>query len=198
MKEDLRVIKTRKALHEAILRLITKNDINKITIKEICDEALVNRMTFYKYYEDKYHLLNDVLQSCLKNTLPRKWEDTNLTSWDEFFSEYYSILFRIIDAIGQNKDLLNIYNTNNNIQIHKVIHDVLYMYMSSVIPQLGIKLDRPTNKILCSFMAGGCVSVLAYWAQNQENISKDSLIDYVKNIFLLAIVPKFELVDKEK
>ncbi len=197
MKEDLRVAKTRRALHTAILNLVTKQDINKITIKDICDEALINRMTFYKYYEDKYHLLNNVLQECLEKTIPRTLEDANLTSWEEFFSKEYSVLFRMIDTIGENKELLNIYKKNNNMQIHKVIYDVLYMYISNMIPQFELKLDRSSNEILCSFLAGGCASALAYWAKNQDTVSNEEMNEYVKNIFLSVFVPKLELVDKE-
>ena len=59
-KEDLRIQKTRRELRQAMVKLLEEMPIEKISVTEICDQALVNRMTFYKYYEDKYTLLNDL------------------------------------------------------------------------------------------------------------------------------------------
>ncbi|MBR6289624.1 MAG: TetR/AcrR family transcriptional regulator, partial [Acholeplasmatales bacterium] len=60
-KEDIRIQKTRRDLRKAILDLITEKSIEKISVKEICDKAMVNRITFYKYYEDKFTLLDDTI-----------------------------------------------------------------------------------------------------------------------------------------
>lgn len=57
-KTDLRVLKTRKLLYEALLNLMEKNEFESITIQQLADEAMINRATFYLHYVDKYELLN--------------------------------------------------------------------------------------------------------------------------------------------
>ncbi len=59
MKEDLRVFRTKKLLRNSIIELAIHQSkkLEDITVQEICDEALVHRTTFYRYYKDKYDLL---------------------------------------------------------------------------------------------------------------------------------------------
>src|SRR5215471_3654006 len=54
---DLRVRRTHKLLWEALMALMAERAFEEITVKEICDQAMVHRTTFYKHYEDKYALL---------------------------------------------------------------------------------------------------------------------------------------------
>ena len=56
-KEDLRIIKTHKALTSAMFRQLSHRSFEKITVNDLCEEALVSRATFYVYFRDKYDLL---------------------------------------------------------------------------------------------------------------------------------------------
>ncbi len=57
-KEDLRVRRTRKALQEALISLTAEKGFANVTIRDISERAMVNRATFYRYYRDKYDLLD--------------------------------------------------------------------------------------------------------------------------------------------
>src|SRR5215471_1814410 len=54
---DLRVRRTHKLLWEALMAELSQRPFEEITVKEICERAMVHRTTFYKHYEDKYALL---------------------------------------------------------------------------------------------------------------------------------------------
>ena len=56
MKNDRRIRRTRAAIQSAFLKLIFEKDINKITIKELCERADINKSTFYLHYQDIYDL----------------------------------------------------------------------------------------------------------------------------------------------
>src|SRR6201988_3315043 len=56
-QEDLRVRRTHKLLWEALMAELTLRPFEEITVREICERAMVHRSTFYKHYEDKYALL---------------------------------------------------------------------------------------------------------------------------------------------
>ena len=47
-------------LKNALMQLLEKKPIEKITIYELCDTAQINRTTFYKYYGSQYGLLSDI------------------------------------------------------------------------------------------------------------------------------------------
>lgn len=64
-KTDLRIIKTRRQIHQALLENLKENSFQKITVDMLCRSALINRSTFYKYYLDKYDLLDKFLGQVL-------------------------------------------------------------------------------------------------------------------------------------
>ena len=53
---DLRIEKTKKAIRNAFIELRTKKPLEKITVKELCALACINKSTFYSHYEDIYAL----------------------------------------------------------------------------------------------------------------------------------------------
>ena len=67
MKEDLRIKKTKKALRESLVELIKEKHLEKISVMEICEKALVNRVTFYSHYKDKLELFNDIIKEVTLN-----------------------------------------------------------------------------------------------------------------------------------
>src|SRR5215510_5102896 len=59
---DLRVRRTHKFLWEALMVELSERPFEAITVKDICERAMVHRTTFYKHYEDKYALLERGMQ----------------------------------------------------------------------------------------------------------------------------------------
>lgn len=53
-KRDLRVQKTYMALFQSFQDLLTQKSFEKLTVREICDRAMVRTATFYKHFTDKY------------------------------------------------------------------------------------------------------------------------------------------------
>lgn len=55
---DKRVIRTKKAIKEALFRIMEEKDISSISISELTQEANINRRTFYTHY----HNITDILE----------------------------------------------------------------------------------------------------------------------------------------
>src|SRR5512139_4063861 len=58
-KQDRRSRRTRQALVEALLALLTAKNYDEISINDIVDRANVGRSTFYAHYQDKDDLLRN-------------------------------------------------------------------------------------------------------------------------------------------
>jgi AcrR family transcriptional regulator len=54
-------------LKDSFIRLLEKKDISQITIKELCEDADVNRATFYAHYADPYDLMKKIQDELLEN-----------------------------------------------------------------------------------------------------------------------------------
>lgn len=59
--QDLRIVRTRKMLREAMITLAIQKGFNSVTVNDIVELAMVNRATFYRHYQDKYDLVESYL-----------------------------------------------------------------------------------------------------------------------------------------
>ena len=75
--EDLRVVKTIESIKAAFEELICEKDYEKITVKELCDRARINKKTFYHYYETLDFLLAE-LQTELSSSYLERIKDFSL------------------------------------------------------------------------------------------------------------------------
>ncbi|WP_412518595.1 TetR/AcrR family transcriptional regulator [Staphylococcus simulans] len=72
---DLRVIKTKRALSESLFHLLSEKLFSTITVNMICDNALVHRTTFYKHFYDKYDLLSYLITNLTKEYFEKDISD---------------------------------------------------------------------------------------------------------------------------
>lgn len=49
---DLRIQKTLREIRKAFLSLASEKPLESITVKELCDRALINKATFYSHYDN--------------------------------------------------------------------------------------------------------------------------------------------------
>lgn len=64
-KSDARVRYTRRVIKESFLTLLRGKPVNKITVKEVCEAAGLNRATFYAHYSDCFALLESIERELL-------------------------------------------------------------------------------------------------------------------------------------
>lgn len=68
MKEiDLRVIKTKTALNEALLSMLKEMPLPSISVTAICREARINRGTFYMHYGKVEDLFEEYFKQIMKD-----------------------------------------------------------------------------------------------------------------------------------
>lgn len=65
MKENQRIRLSKQLLRESLITLMAQKSIHKISVREICEIAQINRTTFYKYYGSQYDLLKDMENEAL-------------------------------------------------------------------------------------------------------------------------------------
>ena len=62
---NLRVKRTRRLLRTALIDLIEERDFDTLTVGEIAERAMVSRAGFYRYYQDKYDLVEQFFEEAL-------------------------------------------------------------------------------------------------------------------------------------
>lgn len=194
-KEDLRIQKTRRNLRKSILDLLKLNPLEKISVKEICDNALVNRLTFYKYYEDKYLLLDDALNAIkddIVNSIPK---NKNITSIEEASNYYVNILETVIKYIEDNIDFIYALEQNSSIKLINIISYVCESGINDLLTEIDkIKPLKYSIPVTSSFIYGGFVSALTYLIHHKNTNYKKELNllfeDLKSNIFKIEFLYK--------
>jgi len=69
---DPRILRSRRMLMEALANLLTKQELDDISIQEIADEATLNRATFYLHYSDKNALLQAMTAARFSDLIARR------------------------------------------------------------------------------------------------------------------------------
>src|SRR6204780_2710300 len=69
---DPRIVRSRRMLMEALVRLLIKKEFEDISVQEIADEATLNRATFYLHYPDKNALLQAMTESRFRDLIERR------------------------------------------------------------------------------------------------------------------------------
>jgi len=173
-KNDIRSLKTEKALSVAMSSLLEHHCFNKITVKDICEEALVSRATFYSHFIDKYDLLKVWLTQL-------KLDNINGGS-----------------SYEQIEETVNNFVHNNEKVIHNLICDasnetlgIIFDFILSASDLTGNKNEgkkaNPKHVVLSSFYAGGMIYYL-YW-QIKNKFPPDVA---PMNIYLYEIIKMFQ------
>jgi AcrR family transcriptional regulator len=102
-KQDLRVIKTKRAIREALLKLVKEKDFAKVSVRDLCAYAEINRGTFYLHYQDKYDLLERIEQELLhtlRDMMTRRmaYKMEHLNSHPDFLLRFATELFRYVNT----------------------------------------------------------------------------------------------------
>lgn len=66
---DLRVERTKNSIKNAFIELRSKKPLEKITVKELSELAVINRATFYSHYEDIYDLSEQIEDEILASII---------------------------------------------------------------------------------------------------------------------------------
>lgn len=88
-KNDLRVIKTHNALKNALIGLLNEGrKFYDLSIKEICDRAVINRRTFYLHYNNIEDILLEI-QIDIAKSLYEKTKDFKFIDNPQPFVSYF-------------------------------------------------------------------------------------------------------------
>lgn len=167
-EQDIRVIRSKAWLLDALFELLNEKEYRNISIKELTDEACVARQTFYRNYKS----IDDIL----------------LDNLDEVFNKFFS---RIKDDIDNNNTVNGIgiillqtclENRKLFIALHKteLIHQTIErfsVYSHAIQKLLGLDTNIKTTRddYLTYFIAGGTYTILHYWFSEMKSDNIDEI-----------------------
>ena len=186
-KEDLRVRKTKKALYDGFMYLLSKKAYEDITVNELCETAGVRRATFYKHYSDKLSFLTAYTRS-----LRDKFDATvqKLGNSADNKNYYISYAKRMVAFISENISA-----------VENIVKSDLFPFVLSTILEQNYKdtcrhlensiaegmVLRTSVQTTASMCAGGVASVIYAWLKEGRKQSEDSIAEEI-GILISALI----------
>ena len=152
MNTDRRTQYTRAVLQKSLLELLKERPIERITVKEICEKADINRSTFYVHYASPMDLL-----ASSKTQLYEKIKEEKVSC-----SDMYETTVSLCGALQKHRDLIAlICRTGKGVKDFLPIMELWKDDFLLSMEASGVPRDRLEMAFL--FVACGTSAVVVSW-----------------------------------
>jgi probable dihydroxyacetone kinase regulator len=155
---------TKKIISDAMYHLLKNNSFKKITIQMVLEESKVSRSTFYKYFKDKYELMNWCYQSYVDTLLLQvhagNWKDT-LCLIFRFLDDNHEYFENAAKVQGKNSFFDFLYNYSYN------------FYKSVYLQNTHLETLDSEARVVLEYTCMGAIFIVQNWLINgrRESIS---------------------------
>ena len=179
---DLRVRRTHKLLWEALMAELSERAFEEITVKDICERAMVHRTTFYKHYEDKYALLEQGMRQ-MYDALVSAEEHVPPSAFSmEHPPPYFILLF---EHVAEHQQFYKLMLCGEGIgRFQKLVKEYIAEQASAKVREL-----TPANQHFAvppamhvQFFAGAVLSLLAWWLEHDMPLSPHHMAQYLLSV----------------
>ena len=174
-KVDIRVIKTKKAIREAVLQLLGDKTIDDISITELAEVAQINRKTFYNYYQHPNQILDE-----LETELAEEFVAAiNASDWDDWYDgqsfDFHKIFSCVTRSVQENKEtyrhLLKIKKTSDiMIKIENRLKIEAIEYFSQY-----LNVDQEFIVMIMEYVISGMFAVYRKWFSDGQRVSAEEV-----------------------
>ena len=171
-KIDRRIIKTKKAINNALLQLLSVKSLDEISITELTNRADVNRKTFYLHYAS----INEVAEE-INNRLTNDFEvaiERALANGNGFDPAAMFGYFN--ERITNDNDFFRAFCAENTSgHFLRVLQPALLNRLLDVYTELYPAVPTADLADMLVFLIAGCFSLYFGWIHNPINTSVEAL-----------------------
>jgi len=168
---------TDERIRYALLELMKEKRLEEITIIAIADKSMINRTTVYRYYVDKYAILQTI-----ENNILKELDDVSNSSTG--YIQENGIL-NILRLINDKRSIISVLLGENGDQR---FHEHLVTFLTAK----GFKsinnsvqfssLDNRQRELLAQYISSALLGLIKYWLRHPE-MSVDELDTFFENLF---------------
>lgn len=158
---------------------LSERAFEEITVKEICERAMVHRTTFYKHYEDKYALLEQGMRQMYDALVAEVVHMPPSTFSVEHPPPYF---IRLFEHVAEHQQFYKVMLCGEGIgRFQKLVKDYIAEVAEAKMREL-----TPTNQssavpraMRVQFVAGAVLSLLTWWLENDRPLSPHQMAQYL-------------------
>ena len=179
-KEDLRILKTKACLYRGLMNLMKTKPFEDIKISEICKESLINRSTFYDHFNDKYELIESLMNDMRKELIEKLDKSIKTNNIKEYYIELMKIL---LDHIKSNIDIYSsaIKINSNSIARDMMTEVIITSATKEIDERYENKSDIPTKTIVL-YYASGIINIIIESINNKKQFDTKELIHIIDEL----------------
>ncbi|MCR5073880.1 MAG: TetR/AcrR family transcriptional regulator [Clostridiales bacterium] len=177
-KQESRYFNTASLMDEALLLLLEQKDYDRITVKEVCQKAGVNRATFYLHYESMNDLLEEtvsMINERFKNSLSSIPTDTD-PSREILTSEKY--LRPYLTFIRENMRAYRVIHRKDHLfHSQKTFESFYESIFSPALTHFGVAENE--KKYVFAFYTQGTVAIIGKWLEGNCKDDIETIINLI-------------------
>ncbi|HAB94754.1 MAG TPA: hypothetical protein DCF49_08385 [Lachnospiraceae bacterium] len=191
---DKRVIKTKRAIHEAMTRLINEKPIEEITVTELAEAAEINRKTFYNYYGSVYMVAEE-----MEDEIIERFEETlRKIDFDTLLKNPQTTFITLAKLITSDLDFYeNILTNRYQLFFLQKITTSLKQRMMTLYAD-EITIDRELVEYMLEYIVSGLVSVYQRWFESGRKMDIESLSRNMSTLVVYGIQTLMESQENAK
>ncbi len=164
--------KTKKKIASSMVELVEKKPIDKITITDITVNCDMTRQVFYRYFVDKYDLINWMYEEDCGSIIYTGEENFSLKSWIEY----------IIDILEDKKSFyVHAIQDDSSKTFEKLILDKTRFYLKKIIEYKTATELTKQLEFLIEMTARGLVEMIIFEIEKEMPVKKEILVDWLMN-----------------
>lgn len=174
-KRNRREEYTRRVIREAFLDMLKKQNVEKISVSALCDQADINRSTFYRHYADIYSILDEIceeyFQRLFTNLLALKNPDA-----EDLRQATRNIILQACTITEVNKEIYQLLLFRQpTARFQQKINDAFYQLHVSSHDLTHVRNDE-TN-LHYQYMISGILGLWLAWLKDDCRIPKEKVAE---------------------
>ncbi len=173
--ENRRTTMTKKLLQNSLIEILAKKPIHEITIKEVCDNADINRSTFYRHYNTPHALLDEIYDNVYADimAITTKYRNESFNSAE--------LLTQILTYCEKNRKLcLVLLSENGELKIGK-------SFSERITQSVIISTDFNSSELqmyVVQFVAAGMANFIWTWLKNENRLPAKTVARGVSTLIM--------------
>lgn len=154
------------------MRMLEKKPLEKINITELCQEAGINRTTFYRYYELPKDVLAEMQSEFFEETFEhfqKPWEASDIE--------------HLFVCLHEQAELVKLFfRYNSDTDWTNIFTQIYYSFPEMRMTKAFQNLDENSAKLLSSYLAGGAYFLARQWIMEDIPMPPEEVAKIALNI----------------
>lgn len=164
--------KTKKKIASSMMDLLKKKPIDKITITDITVNCNMSRQVFYRYFVDKYELINWMYEEDCGSVIYTGEEKFSLKSWIEY----------ILNILEEKKNFyIHAIQNDSGKTFENIILNKTRFYLTNIIKYKTSSELTKQLKFLVEMTSRSLIDMIILEIQNELPVKKEILLDWLIN-----------------